>query len=89
MTDPPEWRLTVNAHERARICINAALRRAEGWSYGDIARELGLDSLLTAKKCAEVGFSLGSTGGGEPRPAAPRPGGPHPPESGHASAPVA
>ena len=52
------WKIGPVGEERARICIRAAELRARAVPYGEIARELGLDSPLAAKKCAEVGYGL-------------------------------
>lgn len=62
MTDPPqdpsEYHFGPVEAEGARLCIRAAELCAAGRAYADIATELGLDSPLEAKRCAEVGFSL-------------------------------
>ena len=52
------WKIGPVGEERARICIRAAELRARSVSYRDIAKELGLDSPLAAKKCAETGYGL-------------------------------
>ena len=52
------WKIGPVGEERARICIRAAELRARSVSYRDIAAELGLDSPLAAKKCAETGYGL-------------------------------
>ena len=62
MTDPPqdpsEYHFGPVEAEGARLCIRAAQLRAEGRPYEAIAVELGFESRVHAKKCAEVGFSL-------------------------------
>jgi hypothetical protein len=57
--EPPEYRITVNDLERARLCLRAAQLRADGQPYSQIATDLSLDSPAAAKRCAEVGYSLG------------------------------
>lgn len=52
------WKIGPVGEERARLCIRAAELRARAVPYADIARELGLNSPLDAKKCAEVGYGL-------------------------------
>jgi hypothetical protein len=52
------WKIGPVGEERARICIRAAELRARAVPYKDIAAELGLDSPLAAKKCAETGYGL-------------------------------
>lgn len=62
MTDPPkepsEYNFGPVEADGARLCIRAAQLRAQGRPYEAIAAELGLESPVHAKKCAEVGFSL-------------------------------
>jgi len=41
-----------------RLCIRAAELRAKSWTYAKIADELGLDTPMAAKKCAETGYGL-------------------------------
>ena len=52
------WKVGPVAEERARVCIRAAELRARSATWKAIADELGLDSPMAAKKCAEVGFGL-------------------------------
>jgi hypothetical protein len=52
------WLVPPSAEERVRICIRAAELRARAVSYKEIAAELGLESPLAAKKCAETGYGL-------------------------------
>jgi hypothetical protein len=52
------WLVPPSAEERVRLCIRAAELRARSMSYKDIQAELGLESALAAKKCAEVGYGL-------------------------------
>jgi hypothetical protein len=52
------WLVPPSAEERVRLCIRAAELRARSVSYKDIAAELGLESPLAAKKCAETGYGL-------------------------------
>jgi hypothetical protein len=51
-------RITPEELERARLCVRAATMRAAAVPYADIARELGLESAMAAKRCAEVGFEM-------------------------------
>ena len=54
----PAWKISPMSLERAQTCIRAAELRARSASWKDIAAELGLDSPVEARKCADVGYGL-------------------------------
>lgn len=58
VADKAPWRLGKASEDRARLCIRAAELRTRGTRFDVIAAELGLDSAMTAKRCAEVGYGL-------------------------------
>ena len=58
LADKTPWKLGKTSEDRARICIRAAEERTKGRKYDAIAELLGLDSPMTAKRCAEVGYGL-------------------------------
>lgn len=58
IADKTPWRLPAGQAERARLCIRAAEMRSKGKTYVMIAEALGMDSPVTAKRCAEVGYGL-------------------------------
>lgn len=52
------WAIPAVAVEQMQTCFRAADMSAKGASWPAIAKELGLESALAARKCAERGYGL-------------------------------
>jgi hypothetical protein len=56
--DPQPWQVSPLMQARAQLCVRAADLRARGWSYRDIAAEIGAATARDAQKAAEMGASF-------------------------------